>query len=1179
MASPKRRLWRAVALGTAALMLSGAAQAVAAPDPAPNNAATKTPPNDPPAVAAEKRQEVLGKDWQKSDDKLWTTMGDQTGFHVMVAAGKAGYAWKTIATLNQPAVETDLWIGNACVTGSGDRLVVVYAPRTYTNKEVLMARGAFTATVDLNTGAVTKHAIRTTLAYFNPGCGLDETAVLTQDATEDKNKTGLVKLDTTSGKLQQRIELDGQVTSAVPTRDGIVAVAGSTVQRIADDGKRTRLAQTKGAAFELRPDADNGVVYLEGDDRTNRVKRIAANATKETTPAQLAEGKAGDISVTRTLGGKVVITGKPDKVEKLPSVVSKMDVSADAQLSLRGEAVVTSVNRADGGTPGVFSKTPGKAERVHIKAKSTKTGKDVGFVVDPEATPKPAQQQSPQPSAGTQSEMGALANQDMSDSEASCSIKRNDLRKQVYQPKPKQVEWAANFAVHGSLMVTRPENWHNNGLNFSYQPQAEGMFPSLGLRTGGKVPVGVLLGILGQESNLWQATRLVLPGEYANPLVGNFYGNDIYNKDEADDWTIDFSQADCGYGVSQVTDGMRLHGRTRPGETARAYNTQVMIATDYAVNVAAGLQILQEKWNQLQDAGVKINDNDPNKLENWFGAVWAYNSGYHLPGEAGANGAFGLGWGNNPANTRYPVSRHEFGRLPTDFARPQQWPYPEKVMGFAANPPSAFEDENTEVRFFNNAYWNGEANLPDTDPDSAWYNKKRVKPPVDLFCKPDKNQCDKNAPPRTPNAPEVIGEPSGPCGHTNAAGQYDLKCWWHDAATWKSDCSFSCGVSSYRYWPDFPGEPADALVRFPACGGAGLPGDAFVVDDVDSVTNPGFADGRRESQGCLRANLDSGGSFGIEFSSNSFGKQTGRMDLHQASSAYGGHTWFTHAYGNDDLGRKLKMEATWTSSRTITGPLKVWAYLPVRSQKTQGALTYTVHTADGPVQATASALGAPGLPPNWVELGTFRFAGKPKVSLSNWNAGANGREIPFDAVAFLPSTANFGDKVAKIINKNSERCLIGSDGGASGRVWLLQKSCGSGFDDNWLFRPIRVMTLPTPDGPAPFYTYKIVNRVTGMCLYNPLNTPEVQLGACSSDNNLQGQAWETRYGFTDNEKPFNQLRSLAGPSDQEGLAVVNCSKEDDANVTVIYASTTAGDQPGCRAGESAWDWQIARQGG
>ena len=171
------------------------------------------------------------------------------------------------------------------------------------------------------------------------------------------------------------------------------------------------------------------------------------------------------------------------------------------------------------------------------------------------------------------------------------------------------------------------------------------------------------------------------------------------------------------------------------------------------------------------------------------------------------------------------------------------------------------------------------------------------------------------------------------------------------------------------------------------------------------------------------------------------------------------------------------------------------------------------------------------------------------------------------------------DLVAKIINKNSERCLIGSDGGASGRVWLLQKSCGSGFDDNWLFRPIRVMTLPTPDGPAPFYTYKIVNRVTGMCLYNPLNTPEVQLGACSSDNNLQGQAWETRYGFTDNEKPFNQLRSLAGPLDQEGLAVVNCSKEDDANVTVIYASTTAGDQPGCRAGESAWDWQIARQGG
>ncbi|MCX2955147.1 hypothetical protein [Lentzea sp. NEAU-D7] len=1167
-----RRLWRGIALSTAALMLTGTASAVAAPGPGPNNTASKPLPKDPPAVAAEKRQEVLGKDWQKSDDKLWTTMGDQTGFHVMVATAKSGYAWKTVATLNQPAVEADLWIGNACVTGSGDRVVVAYAPRTYTNKEVLMARGAFTATVDLNTGAVTKLPIRTTLAYFSPGCGLDETAVLTQDATEDKGQTGLVKVDATSGKLQKRIELTGQVTSAVPTRDGIVAVAGASVQRIADDGKRTRLTNTtKGSAFYLKPDAEGGVVYLEGDDKTNRVKRIATNVAKETAATTLAEGKAGEVGVARMLGGKVAITGKPGKVEKLPSVVSKMDVPADAQLSLRGEAVVTAVNRADGGTPGVFSKNPGKAEPVHIKAKSTKTGKDIGFTVDPAATaPKPQSPQPavPAPSAGTQSEVGAqAANQDMSDPLASCAIKRNDLSKQVYQPKPKQVEWAANFAVNGALMTERPTNWHNNG-QAAYAIQAEDMFPSLPLRGGGKVPVQVMLGILGQESNLWQATRLVLPGEYANPLVGNFYGNDVYNKDEADDWTIDFSQADCGYGVSQTTDGMRLAGRERPGEIARSYRKQVIIATDYAANVAAGLQILQEKWNQLQYHGVRMNNNDPSKLENWFGAVWAYNSGFHAPGKPDSNGAFGLGWGNNPANPRYPENRQPFGAVPSDYARPNQWPYPEKVMGFAGNPPSGFEDEVTEVPFFRTAWWNGEE------------NKKTAKPGIYTFCKKDKNECDENGPKITPDAPEVIGEPAGHCAHKNTAGQYDLKCWWHDAAEWKTDCSYTCGNQFFRYYPDFGTEPDDGVTSRPTCDNAGLPGDASVVDDVNADTAPvfSFPGPRPQPRGCARPNIDRDGTFNIEFSSNSFGQQVGRMDLHQATSGYGGHTWFTHAYGNDDLGRKLKMQATWTSGRTYTSPIKVWVHQPKRSEKIAGKLVYTVHTADGPVQVTAPDPGSLSLPPNWVELGTYKFTDKPKVSLSNWNAGANGREIAFDAVAFMPSTAAFGDKVAKIINRNSGRCLVSSDGGASGRFYLTQKSCSGEFNDNWVFRLIRVMQKPTPWGPKPFYTYKIMNRVTGACMYNPLNTPEVTMGECGTANDVQGQLWETRFGFDIDNDLDQKIFSLAGPEDQQGLSVVNCSKEDDPNMTVIYVPTADGGQPGCRPEEFAWEWNIAKQG-
>ncbi|GLZ33086.1 hypothetical protein Lesp02_52740 [Lentzea sp. NBRC 105346] len=1157
--------------------------AIAAPDPAPNIQAEKAKPVDPPSVMPQKRAEVLGKDWQQSKDRLWTTMGDQTGFHVMVAEAKSGYAWKTIATLNHPAVEADLWIGNACVTGSGDRLVVVYAPRTYTNKEALMARGGFTATVDLTTGAVKKLPVRTTLAYFNPGCGLDETAVLTQDATEDKGKTGLIKLDTATGTLSKRIELDGQVTSAVPTREGIVAVAGTSVQRIADDGKRTKIAKTTGWAFELKPDADHGVVYLDGDDKTINVRRVAANADKETTATTLAAGKSGEVKTAHLLGGKVVITGRPDKVEKLPASVSRMDVPAGAQLSLRGEAVVTEVARADGGTPGVFSKTPGKAEKVHIKAKSTKTGKDVGFTVDPAtAAAKPASEPA-QRGMSAQSDLQATANQDMSDSAATCAIKRNDLGKQIYQPKPKQVEWAANWAVKGGLMTQRPAGWHNNGLPFDYKIQEAGMFPPVPMKNAtDTVPVQVLLGILGQESNLWQASKLVLPGEYANPLIGNFYGNDIYNNTEADDWNIDFSKADCGYGVSQTTDGMRLAGRERPGERAKPWGAQVMIATDYAANVAAGLQILQEKWNQLQDAGVRINNNDVGRLENWFGAVWAYNSGFHPPGEAGSNGAYGLGWGNNPANMRYPADRHEFGRVPYDFAHPQDWPYPEKVMGFAANPPSAFEDATKEVPFFNNASWNGDDKLPDTNPDSAWYNKKRVKPEIDTFCKPDQNQCDKTKR-YMPNAPEVVGEPAGPCGHTNAAGQYDLKCWWHGPAVWKPDCEQTCGNESFRYYPEVSKEPDDGISSRPECESSGLPGDALVVDDVDAVTPPAFDDTRQPHPTCRRLNLDRDGKFNIEFSKDASGKEPARMDLHQATSGYGGHFWFTHAYGDDELGRKLRMKATWELGRKLDTPVQVWVFRPKRTNPNLDPLVYTVYTANGPIQVTAPHPHESSLPTSWLDLGTFKFSDKPKVSVSNWNANANEKEIAFDAVAFVPDTGNWGgERIAKIINVNSNRCVAQSEPGASGKVYAVQKSCTNQFGDNWEFRLVRVKRAPSPGGGQTinYYTYRIVNRVSGLCM-NLIAFPSVSMGGCTTDDNTTAELWETTYGFTGNENPHPRwivslMNSHTGGSLALGLP--NCSKDENANVQVIDTYGIQDTQPGCKPQEVSLDWNIAQQG-
>ncbi|WP_436842299.1 hypothetical protein [Streptomyces cyaneofuscatus] len=131
---------------------------------------------------------VLGGDYRKSGDVAWTTSGDAQGFHVMTARESEGYAGKTTASLTEPGFDADQWIGNACVTASGDHTVVVYAPRTFTNERTARGagRGGFTAVVELASGSVTKLPLMTSLSYYNPGCGADKTAVLTQSMGEDR---------------------------------------------------------------------------------------------------------------------------------------------------------------------------------------------------------------------------------------------------------------------------------------------------------------------------------------------------------------------------------------------------------------------------------------------------------------------------------------------------------------------------------------------------------------------------------------------------------------------------------------------------------------------------------------------------------------------------------------------------------------------------------------------------------------------------------------------------------------------------------------------------------------------------------------------------------------------------------------------------------------------------------
>jgi len=123
---------------------------------------------------------VLPSGWQRSPDEAVTVAGDATGLHVLAASESSGYSWRTVATLGDPAVQTDLWIGQACVTASGRDAVVVYAPEQADNmaqEQGVLGRAAI---VNLRTGAVKDLGGGFSIAYFDPGCGTGSQAVLTQ---------------------------------------------------------------------------------------------------------------------------------------------------------------------------------------------------------------------------------------------------------------------------------------------------------------------------------------------------------------------------------------------------------------------------------------------------------------------------------------------------------------------------------------------------------------------------------------------------------------------------------------------------------------------------------------------------------------------------------------------------------------------------------------------------------------------------------------------------------------------------------------------------------------------------------------------------------------------------------------------------------------------------------------
>ncbi|MFD3628463.1 NocE [Streptomyces sp. NPDC058698] len=1007
----------------------------------------KSPSPKPFEIPAEDRTTILGADYKDTADRIVTTSGDGSGFHVLAAQARAGYAFETVATLREDGFASDTWIGNHCVTESGKYAAVAYAPRMFTNKPELMVRGAFTAIVHLDSGKVTKLPLSASLAYFSPGCGEGDEAVFSQ-LTHDGDKeqaTRLVRVDAAKGKVKSRTTHRGQVTSAVPMKSGLVAAHGNRLVRI-NGSEETELVRTRTVPFEIKADAAGGVTFIDRDLDTSvkktpksfaeHINAEEVKAGKKTTPATVAEGALRSWDLTRSSRGEVFITGKATSKVNAEHVHNPGRITKGSLVSSHGRTAVTTA-WADGMSTVIDPEDAESARAARFSLRVLGTGRTAtldalpgakrtgspaataqGAVKSPtlpgesppgetasESSGERTQLLRTQAAASWEPQPGSPSSPIEGASERTCAVERNNPNLQAFQPTPRQVEWAVDQAVVDKLDFYRSAGWKKNDIS-GYSPS--GLFPAptlagdpsgaLETEDGDNdkwhIPAQVMLGVTAQESNMWQATRFAVPGVTANSLVGNYYGVDYSpSGEQSDPWHINWFDADCGYGITQVTDGMRLPGRDQPAKSALA---QQAVAIDYTANIAAGVQILSEKWDQTYRAGMKVNDGHPKSIENWFYALWAYNSGFYASDPDGGGAHTGLGWTNNPADPLWKYNRTPFlensagGDDYSHAAHPQDWPYQEKVIGWAARPISALFAPGDFQAGYQPAWWISKG------------DRTNAKPPIDLFCTAA-NNCDPSK-----IGPDDSNDPGlGACTlDGNSKGNHQLHCWWDQSVKWK-DCALfaQCGNAIHRFNSSYPEQP-DGTAYAPKCS-TGLPAGTLVVDNLPNGSVPAGSSTR--SCGSVASN----GTFKFTFSpwttlmqdgddiTHTVTTYPGKIDTHQIGAGYGNHFYFAHtrapAPGTPDA-QRMHTTGKWTLNQSAIGWARVFVHMPDHGAHTRQA-TYVVGGSDS--DSDKRVVPQRTRENRWVSLGAFRFTGTPSVSLSNFTEDGTGSEdIAWDAVAF-----------------------------------------------------------------------------------------------------------------------------------------------------------------------------------
>lgn len=199
---------------------------------------------------------------------------------------------------------------------------------------------------------------------------------------------------------------------------------------------------------------------------------------------------------------------------------------------------------------------------------------------------------------------------------------------------PTIAEWQDIF----SLVAKGPDAWGNQGPSLGTIGQGCGK-PEPLTSVSARFPCELLKAIAMAESS-WR--QFCVPDRPADQVGG------------VSRTIISF---DCGYGIGQVTSGMRTQDPEPNYDRER-------VASDPIYNLATGTQILASKWKATNCVG----DNQPSIIEHWYAATWAYN---------------GLAYVNNPVNPVHDANRGVYNPKVGGSA-----PYQEKVFGWIEHPPT-----------------------------------------------------------------------------------------------------------------------------------------------------------------------------------------------------------------------------------------------------------------------------------------------------------------------------------------------------------------------------------------------------------------------------------------------------------------------------------------------------------